>query len=53
MTQKEQIGAVLLVGFFGFLAVVLYFTMDDSGGSGRGIENNVIIEQRLKQKSNN
>jgi len=53
MTQKEQFGTFLLVAFFGLLAVVLYFTMEDSGGSGRGIENNVIIEQRLKQRSNN
>jgi hypothetical protein len=53
MTQKEQIGAFLLVGLFGLLALILYFTMDDSGGSGRGIENNVIIQERMKQKSNN
>ena len=53
MTQKEQIGTALLVGFFSLLAIILYFTMNDTGGSGRGIENNVIIEQRLKQKSDN
>lgn len=53
MTNKERIGAAVLVGLFVLMGVLLWFTMSRPDGDGRSIENNVIIEQRMKNRNQN
>lgn len=48
MSKSERVGALIVIGLFCILGALLYFTVDRPTGASRGIENNVIIEQRLK-----
>lgn len=51
MEKKETIGAIVLICLFSIFGVALFFTMDRPSGPSRGIENNVIIEQRMKNNA--
>ncbi len=53
MVRKEKIGAVVVICIFGLLGIALYLTIERPTGPSRGIENNVIIEQRMKNISGN
>lgn len=48
MTKRDRIGLYVLVGLFTVFGLLLYFTVDRPSGTIRGIENNVIVEQRIK-----
>jgi len=53
MTDRERIGAALLIGLFVLMGVLLWFTMARPAGEGRSIENNLLIEQRMKNRNQN
>lgn len=48
MTQRDKVGIAVLIGLFGALALALYFTAERPSGASRSIENNVIIDQRVR-----
>ena len=48
MTRKDRIGLYVLLGLFAMFGLLLYFTVDRPSGTTRSIENNVIVEQRIK-----
>lgn len=50
--KRERVGVAVLVGLFVALGILLYFTIDRPEGPSRSIENNVIIEQRMKNIEN-
>ena len=51
MDQREKIGALILIGLFCILGVILYFTSARPSGNTRSIENNIIVEERMKRNS--
>ena len=48
MTKKDRIGLYVLLGLFTMFGLMLFFTVDRPTGTGRSIENNIIVEQRIK-----
>lgn len=48
LKRKERIGLYILVGLFSVFGLLLYFTVDRPTGPGRSIENNIIVEMRVK-----
>ncbi len=48
MKRKDRIGLYILLGIFSIFGLLLYFTVDRPTGATRSIENNVIVEQRIK-----
>lgn len=48
MTGRDRIGLYILLGVFSMFGLLLYFTVERPTGAIRGIENNVIVEQRMK-----
>ena len=48
LTRKDRIGLYVLIGLFSAFGLLLYFTVDRPSGPGRSIENNIIVEQRMK-----
>ena len=48
MTKRDRIGLYVLLGLFTMFGLMLFFTVDRPTGTGRSIENNVIVEQRIK-----
>jgi len=53
MESREKMGLAGLIGFFLILAIILVFTVTRPDGPSRSIENNVIIEQRMKNRNLN
>jgi hypothetical protein len=53
MTDKEKFGAAILVASFIIMGILLFFTLDRPEGELRSIENNIIVEQRMKQRDLN
>jgi hypothetical protein len=53
MTTKERNGAILLVVIFCLFGIILFFTVERPTGQQRSIENNVIVEQRMKNRGLN
>jgi hypothetical protein len=52
MGKRERIGVVVLIGLFLIFGLLLYFTVERPEGPTRSIENNVLIEQRMKNIGN-
>jgi len=48
MTHKEKVGAAVIIAVFVVLGIVLWFTITPPADNTRSIENNVIIDQRIK-----
>lgn len=48
LSKRDRVGLVLLIGLFSIFALLLFFTVDRPSGAARGIENNVLIEQRME-----
>ncbi|MCF6286620.1 MAG: hypothetical protein L3K26_15710 [Candidatus Hydrogenedentes bacterium] len=48
MTQKEKVGVAVIVALFAGLALTLYLTIDRPTNKGGSFENNVIIDQRVR-----
>jgi len=48
MTQQEKVGVGILIGLFAVLALTLYFTIQRPTGGTGSLENNVIIDQRVR-----
>ncbi len=48
MSKKDRIGLFIMLGLFSLFGLLLYFTVDRPTGATRSIENNVIVEQRIK-----
>ena len=48
MTKRDRIGLYVLLGLFTMFGLMLFFTVDRPTGTQRSIENNVIVEQRMK-----
>lgn len=48
MKKKDRIGLYFLLGLFAMFGLLLYFTVERPTGATRSIENNVIVEQRIK-----
>lgn len=46
--KKDRIGLYVLLGLFTMFGLLLFFTVDRPTGTTRSIENNVIVEQRIK-----
>jgi hypothetical protein len=53
MTQKEKIGLGVLVGLFIALGLALFVTVKRPSNSGGSFENNVIIDQRVRNLNKN
>ena len=51
MKKNEKIGVVVLTAFFFIMGIILFFTVARPEGASRSIENNVIIEQRFKDRN--
>ncbi len=49
MTHRDRIGLYVLIGLFTVFGLLLYFTADRPSGPIRSIENNIIVEQRVKR----
>ena len=47
MTKRDRIGLYFLLGLFSIFGLLLYFTVDRPAGTGRSIENNIIVEMRV------
>jgi hypothetical protein len=52
LSKRDRIGLLVLVGLFGIFGILLYFTVDRPDGPGRDFENNVVVQQRLKNLDN-
>lgn len=48
MTQQEKIGTGIIIALFAIFGIVLYFTVTPPSGTSGSFENNVIIEQRIR-----
>lgn len=48
MTRRDRIGLYVLLGLFSMFGLLIYFTAERPTGPGRSIENNIIVEQRVK-----
>lgn len=53
MESREKKGLAVLIGFFLVLGLILFFTVTRPDGPSRSIENNVLIEQRMKNRNLN
>ncbi len=52
LNKRDRIGVLIMVGLFAVFGVMLYFTIERPDGPSRSIQNNVIIEQRMKNLEN-
>lgn len=48
MTSKEKIGVAVIIGLFVICGLILYFTIESPNGGTGSFENNVIIDQRVR-----
>jgi len=48
MTHKEKLGIGIIIGLFVIFGLLLWFTMEPPAGGSGSFENNVIIDQRVK-----
>ena len=48
ISKRDQIGVFVMVGLFFVFGLLLYFTTDRPTGNLRSLEDNVIVEQRIK-----
>ena len=48
MTQREKVGVVVIIGLFTVLALILYLTIERPTGKSGSFENNVVIDQRVR-----
>jgi len=48
MTQREKIGVGVIITLFVILGLVLWITMEPPASSSGSFENNVIIDQRVR-----
>lgn len=52
LSKRDRIGLLLLVGLFCVFGILLLVTVDRPTGPSRGFQNNVIVEQRVKNLEN-
>lgn len=52
MTQRDKIGIVVIICLFAVFGVILFVTIKRPASSTGTFENNVIIEQRIKNVNN-
>ena len=52
MTQREKVGVVVLIGLFAALGLALYLTVKRPSNKNGSFENNVIIDQRVRNLNN-
>jgi hypothetical protein len=52
LNKRDRIGLFVLLGLFCAFAVLLYFTVDRPSGPLRGFDNNVVVQQRIKNQQN-
>lgn len=52
LSSREKFGLLAIIGLFVIFAVILAVTADPPSTPGRGFENNVIIEQRMRNLQN-
>lgn len=48
MTNRDKLGAAVMIVLFAIVFTILYWTVKSPSDSPGGFENNVIIEQRVK-----
>lgn len=48
LSKRDRIGAMILVGMFAVFGLLLFFTVDRPSGPIRSLENNIIVEQRIR-----
>tara|TARA_R110001592_G_scaffold66047_2_gene202720 strand:+ start:63 stop:227 length:165 start_codon:yes stop_codon:yes gene_type:complete len=48
MTNRDKTGLAILIGLFAALALALFLTMDRPSSSTGSFENNVLIDQRVR-----
>lgn len=48
MTNRDKLGAAVMITLFAIFFAIMYWTMKPPSGSPGSFENNVIIEQRVK-----
>lgn len=48
MTSRDKIGVAVIIGLLGVFVLALYITIKRPTSSSGSFENNVIIEQRVK-----
>lgn len=52
LTRRDKIGLAILISIFVVLGIILAVTTDRPTGEVRGFENNVLIEQRMRNLEN-
>ena len=52
LSKRDRIGLLVLVGIFCVFGILLFVTVDRPTGPSRGFQNNVVVEQRLKNLQN-
>ena len=52
LTRRDKVGLVVLISIFIVFGIILALTTDRPTGEVRGFENNVLIEQRMKNLEN-
>lgn len=53
MKKNEKMAVIAFVAFFLILGVILFFTVARPNGPSRSIEDNVMIDQRMKNRNIN
>lgn len=48
MSKRDRIGLYVLLGLFTFFGLLLYFSVDRPTAPLRDLENNVLVELRIK-----
>lgn len=52
MSKRDKVGLAILISLFVFFAVILVITIDRPKGPVYGWEDNVLIQQRMKNLEN-
>lgn len=52
LTRRDKIGLVVLISIFVVFGIILAIMTERPTGETRGFENNVLIQQRMKNLEN-
>ncbi len=52
LSARDRIGLLVLIGLFCVFGILLYITIDRPSGPQRDFQNNVVIQQRMKNLQN-
>lgn len=52
MSTRDKVGLAIVIGIFCLFGIILALMIDRPSGPTRGFEDNVIVEQRIKNLEN-